>query len=677
MRRFAPRLISLASLLTAGALLATGCDIPVLARGGGMSAAPAAQPTVAAKTSTTQSRPDVNVRRGTITDTIKVLGRVISSQEADLYFKTTNRLRGIFTESGQQVKAGQLLAELETGTLTTQLAKARQDQENAQIKVDQARAKVVQDTSGIDEQAVETAQINLDQARINLDKLRAGPLDSDIKTAESSVVQARANLEKARSDLAQKQSDLQAKEADLALKLAGATPADLAAAQAAVETTRIKLQQVTAGPRPEDIQAAEVKLDQARTKLAQLRDTPPVKPEDIANAQIDLQKAQLSLDKVRADTTGTAAQREANVRTAELAVQTAQNNLAKLQNQQVSPWDARLQEQAVTAAENDLAKLKNPQPFDAQTAKVNYDVAVAKLAQLQQGPNEQEVASARATIESTKIAIESARTAIPSAEAALTAADANYQAKLAGPTEFDLKDAQNKVDLAQVALQQARSKLDVTRATYGVNRTSANYDVDLLVKQLEKAQLDVSQLEANLNDARIYAPFDGKITKVNGKPGDNVNAFNPVISISSPAQLLVQAQVQEADMPKLAVGQRALITLDVFPGQVLNGAVRDLPSSVVTQQGVVADKNTKITVDWTRPGAEIGMQARIQIVVQKKDDVLIVPTSAIRTVGKRRFVEYLDGNVKRSRNVEIGIATDVDTEIVSGLDEGMVILAGS
>ena len=156
-----------------------------------------------------------------------------------------------------------------------------------------------------------------------------------------------------------------------------------------------------------------------------------------------------------------------------------------------------------------------------------------------------------------------------------------------------------------------------------------------------------------------------------------MQAFNPVISISSPTQLIVTAQVQEGDIPKLAVGEKALITLDAFPGQILNGTVRDLPSSIVTQQGVVADKTTKMTVNWTRPGADIGMLTRVQIIVQQKDDALIVPTSAIRTVGKRRFVEYYDGNVKRSRNVEVGISTDVDTEITSGLDEGMTILAGT
>ena len=234
-----------------------------------------------------------------------------------------------------------------------------------------------------------------------------------------------------------------------------------------------------------------------------------------------------------------------------------------------------------------------------------------------------------------------------------------------------------KVEKAQNDLDTAMAKLDIKRSNLGLNRTATDFDVQSAEKEVQKQQLELERLDSNLNDARIIAPFDGKITKVNGKPGDNVQAFNPVISISSPAQLLVQAQINESDMPKLAVGQRALITLDAFPGQTLNGTVRDLPSSVVTQQGVVADKNTKIVVDWTRPGAEIGMLSRVQVVVQRKDDVLMIPSNAIRTVGRRRFVEYMDGNVKRSRNVEVGISTDVDTEIVSGLDEGMTVLAGT
>jgi RND family efflux transporter MFP subunit len=692
------------SLATASTLLVSGCDVNVF-NGSGTTAAPANQaaskpaPTTqagaaqgaaanrpgqatapaatGARTSAQQSRPEVQVRKGTITDSIKVLGRVVSSQEADLYFKTTGRLRGLFVETGQQVHAGDLLAELETGDLSTRLGKAQADVQNAQIKLEQVKAKAVIDTSGTDQQAVDKAQIDLDQAKLQLEKLRSGTLDADLKAAEASVIQARANVEKARSDLAAKQSDLAAKQADLAAKQAGATPADVAAAQAGVDAARIKLQQAQTGPRPEDVQAAQLAVEKARLKLAQLRDAPPVKPEDVANAQLAVQTAEVNLDAARADASGSPAQKDARVQNAQIALDKARNDLAKLQNTQSSPWDVRLAEQDVSKAENDLAKLTNPLPYDAQTAKAQLDAAQAKLDQLQRGPTDQDLASLNNQIASLQLTVQSAQASVPSAEAALAAAEANYQAKLAGPTEFDTRDAENKVALAQNALEQAKAKLGVTQATIAQSRASSDFDVQTQQKAVEKAQLDLQQLQSNLDDARIIAPYDGKITKVNGKSGDNINAFNPVISISSPAQLLVSAQVQEGDIPKLAVGERALITLDAFPGQILNGTVRDLPSSIVTQQGVVADKTTKMTVDWTRPGADIGMLTRVQIIVQKKDDVLIVPTSAVRTVGKRKFVEYYEGNVKRSRNIEVGISTDVDTEVVSGLDEGMTILAGT
>jgi RND family efflux transporter MFP subunit len=665
-------------LTAAGAVVISACDSGVLPRmGGGTAAGPAAEPTIAAQTSSQQSRPTVPVRKGTITDSIKVLGRVISSQEADLYFKTTNRLRGIFTETGQQVKAGDILAELETGDLNTRIGQQKATLENAQLKLEQSRAKAVIDDSALDSEAINAARISLDQSRLAMEKVQSGTVESDLKAAEAGTIQAQSNLEKARGDLAAKESDLAAKRAELEFKRAGPGAADLAKAQADVQAAQIKLQQASNPPRPEDLQAARLKLEQTRTKLAQLRDTPPVKVEDLANAEVAVRQAEVALDKARGDTAGSASQREANVRQAELTVEKARNDLSRLKTQETSAWDVRLAELDVQAQETALSKLQTPEPFDARAAQVAYDLAVAKLEQLQKGPTEADLNALQAQIASLELAVESARTAIPSAEAAVGAAQSSLDAKRGGATEFDVRDAQFKVDKAQNDLETAMAKLDVKRANLGLAQTATGFDVQSAEKEVDKQRLELERLESNLNDARIIAPFDGKITKVNGKPGDNVTAFNPVISISSPAAMLVQAQINEADMPKLAVGQRALITIDAFPGQTLNGTVRDLPSSVVTQQGVVADKNTKIVVDWTRPGAEIGMLSRVQVIVQRKEDVLMVPTNAIRTVGRRRFVEYMDGNVKRSRNIEVGISTDVDTEVVTGLDEGMTILAGT
>ncbi len=660
-------------------LCLAACEAPALPGSGTApaSAPPAAQPTVTDRTSTSQSRPTINVRRGTVTEAIKVLGRVISSQEADLYFRTSGRLRGLFVETGQQVTAGQPLAELETGDLLTRIGKAKAELENAQIRLDQGRAREVIDDSAAEAQAVEAADLSLRGSRITLERLRSGAAEKDIRDAEAAIASTRAGLEKARLDLAAREADLSARRNDLEIKRAGATQAEVEKARTDVDAAQVRVSQTSAGPRAEDIRTAELALEKTRVRLAQLRDTPPVRDEDLANAELAVRSAEVSADRVRADATGTDAQREAAVRIADIDVEKARNTLKKLRSQVVNPWDLRLAEQDMMAAENAVARAKVVTPFELQAAKIALESARLRLAQVQAGPTEQDLAPIQNQIDSLVVAIDAAKVAVPSAQAALQAAEARLDAVRRGPTEFDIKDAENRVEQATVAVELAKARLESKRQTLDSSRTALAFDLQSLERAFERAKLDLDQLQANYNDARILAPYDGKIVKTNGKPGDGVNAFNPVVSISSPAQLLVRSEVNESDMAKLAVGQRALIALDVFPGTVMNATVRDLPSTIVTQQGVVADKSTKLVVDWSRPGADIGMLARVQIIVQQRQDVLIVPTAAIRTVGKRRFVEYMDGAVKRSRNVEIGISTEQDTEIVSGVEEGLAILAGT
>lgn len=670
--------VAKAAVIGAGVFLAA-CEAPSLPGSGTAPsvAAPAAQPTVTDRTSTSQSRPTVNVRRGTVTESIKVLGRVISSQEADLYFRTSGRLRGLFVETGQQVTAGQALAELETGDLLTRIGKARAELENAQIRLDQGRAREVIDDSSAEVQAVDAADLALQSARLARERLRSGAADKDIRDAEAAVAGTRAGLEKARLDLTAREADLDARRNDLEFKRAGATQADIDKARADVEAAQVRVNQASAGPRAEDIRAAELSLEKARVRLAQLRDTPPVRDEDLANAELAVRSAEVVADRVRSDAAGTDAQREAAVRIADIDVEKARNSLKKLRAQIVNPWDLRLAEQEVMAAENAVARSKSTSPFELQAAKIALESAKLRLGQVQAGPTEQDVAPIQNQIDALVVAVDAAKVMVPSAQAAVEAAEARLEAVRRGPTEFDLKDADNRVEQATVAVELAKARLEAKRQALDSSRTAFSFDLKSLERAYERAKLDLDQLEANYNDARILAPYDGKIVKTNGKPGDGVNAFNPVVSISSPAQLLVRSEVNESDMAKLAVGQKALIALDVFPGTIMNATVRDLPSTIVTQQGVVADKSTKLVVDWSRPGADIGMLARVQIIVQQRQDVLIVPTASIRTVGKRRFVEYMDGAVKRSRNVEIGISTEQDTEIVSGVEEGLAILAGA
>ena len=130
----------------------------------------------------------------------------------------------------------------------------------------------------------------------------------------------------------------------------------------------------------------------------------------------------------------------------------------------------------------------------------------------------------------------------------------------------------------------------------------------------------------------------------------------------------------------VGVGMPVELQMDIFPGQVVMGRITTLPVITTERVGAAPDRSTRIAVDWPASGAtvrpELGMLARVQVTLLRKPDVLLVPNAAIKVVGKRKFVEYMDGEIRRSRNVEVGIVTETETEVLTGVQAGMVVIAG-
>jgi RND family efflux transporter MFP subunit len=661
-------MVALSALLLAG----TGCDA--------LGSAPPPTPTAAPKATPQTQRATAQVKRGTIVDAIKVLGRVVSAQEADLSFRNSGRIREVYVQPGDMVSAGQVLAELDQRTLPWDLAKARNAVGAAEIRLAQARAKDIVDDTAIDVLAIRSAEIGVAQAQLALEKVEAGALDQDVKKAQADLASAQAALDKARFDLRDRESQLAAKRADFDLKVQDADPLVLLQARADLDAARIKLEQARAGPRIEDLRAAEIALDQEQIKLSKLRDQPKVKPEELEAARIDVQKAQNALAKVLADIdAGTIkgdTARDSAVQAAQLSLQQAQNSFQKLATSSTTEADIRVQEQAVQQAQLALQKVRNPAPFDVEAAQVAVTAAQTKLSQVLTGPTEQELAALKAQIQSLEFAVENARQAIGAAEASLVAAQAKYNLTTRGATDFEVQESRNKVSLARSLVNAARARLATKQETIKQNRSVAAFDLETLQRAINQGRLDVQNFESQTGDVKIVAPFAGRITRLAGRPGDTVQAFFPLINVSSLEGLVVKADIPEGDLPRIAAGMAAELTMDPYPNQTLKGVIEALPEQVVGQVGQAPERATRIGVAWPGPGAEMGMLARVQVTLQIKPNVLIVPNGAVRTVGKRRFVEYMDGDIKRSRNVETGITTESETEIVSGLAEGMVILAG-
>ena len=664
------------ALFLGGLVLLTACDAPTV-----FTPLPPT-PTPLERTRVQETRPTTEVTRGTLVEAITNLGRVTAARESQLFFKNDGRLRSVNVKSGRTVKQGDVLAELETGDLQLRIAKARVNFEQAEVRLQARLAQEPQLDTRVEEEAVLQAELGVKQAELALEQLLSvGPTASAIKSAEASIVSAQAAIDRAHADIEGKKADLAAIQADLAAALAPPSQLAVINAQAALESTQLRLQKLLQGPSEADVRAAQIALDRARTQLDQLRDTPSVSPQDLENARLDVEKAEINYEGAILDSTGTP-RSDAAIRSALIALERARNTYTKLQSLGPSPWAIRQAEHAVEAAELGLQRLGTLDQFDIQQAELNIRKAQAQLDSLLAPPTAQDLAPLRNQIRTLELSIASATAAIPSAEANLAAAQARLDDLFIGTSEVTIKDQERRIELARISLQRAKDRLADRHASHERTLESHAFDVQALQKSLEQARLDLEQLEGRDFESKLIAPFDGLITRVDIFPGDTIAAYRPVIFISDPTKLIISADIGEGDLHRLAVGQQVEIRMqDQFPDQLILGKITLIPGQVRTQTGLIPDRSTKIDVPWPGPGVEIGMLARVRIILQRLENVLLVPQSAVRTVGKRQFVEYNDEingvPVKRSRNVVPGLSSGGQTEIKEGVEEGMVILAGA
>lgn len=209
---------------------------------------------------------------------------------------------------------------------------------------------------------------------------------------------------------------------------------------------------------------------------------------------------------------------------------------------------------------------------------------------------------------------------------------------------------------------------------------------ELAVKQRQNALRDAQE---KLADYFIRAPFDGVAASVNIKKGDPLSSGGAVATLIT-KQRLAEISLNEVDVAKVKVGQKATLAFDAVPDLQLSGQAAEIDSVGAVSQGVVSYA-VKITFDTQDERIKPGMSVSANIITETKLDVLLVPNSAVKTQGEASFVEMpadaaalppagtnATGVVlvqqPRSQAVEIGLANDEFTEIISGLKEGDIIV---
>ena len=206
---------------------------------------------------------------------------------------------------------------------------------------------------------------------------------------------------------------------------------------------------------------------------------------------------------------------------------------------------------------------------------------------------------------------------------------------------------------------------------------------------MTNAQNSLQDAKDNLSNDYVYAPFAGTVADVDVHVGDPASSGTTVVTLIADNQVVV-IPLNEVDVSKVSIGDKATMTFDAVDGLTLTGKVTAMDTVGTVTQGVV-NYNVTISFDSTDPRVLPGMSSTASIITEVHPDVLTVPSSAVKTSANGSYVlafvpaltdttpatgetGVASATTPQEIPVTTGISDDTNTEIDSGLTNGQQIV---
>ena len=246
---------------------------------------------------------------------------------------------------------------------------------------------------------------------------------------------------------------------------------------------------------------------------------------------------------------------------------------------------------------------------------------------------------------------------------------------LADNARRDADRSQQLADKGFVSPQNAEDARAAARARQA--------NCDALTADVKRARAQIDVAAAGLDRTTLHAPFAGIVARVTGEIGEYTTPSPPgiptppAVDLIDDSCLYVSAPMDEVDAPRIKPGQAARITLDAVSGRTFPGRIRRIAPYVteVEKQARTVD----VEAEFDTPPREallVGYSADIEAIIERRDDVLRVPTQAIRADGSVLVLGADD--TLEARRIKTGLANWVYTEVTDGLKAGdRVVLSAS
>jgi len=235
--------------------------------------------------------------------------------------------------------------------------------------------------------------------------------------------------------------------------------------------------------------------------------------------------------------------------------------------------------------------------------------------------------------------------------------------------EFDNESLLNEIKLQEIALRRSQILYEEAKANYeivGGSRTS----LDLAELDVESNRLRLEKLRADLENARLLSPIDGKVVYVAGvKEGDFVNAYQTIVRVADPTQLQLRYSGDRADLFRIGMDVEVEIG-----GKTYNAEIVMTPSEAPEDADAESRRSVLIEVADLPEGIRMGEPANIVLTLEKKENVIVIPKLLVNSFANRKFVNVLVDGIREERDIEVGIQTNTEVEVIKGLEEGELLI---
>jgi RND family efflux transporter MFP subunit len=244
----------------------------------------------------------------------------------------------------------------------------------------------------------------------------------------------------------------------------------------------------------------------------------------------------------------------------------------------------------------------------------------------------------------------------------------NSKDSITGADRNTLQALQN-TPLAITQAERSIKELEMKLADLKKGATST--DISSQKITLAQRQNDLYSAQQKLADYSLRAPFAGAIVNLTVNRGDTVGSG--AIGTLMTTQKIAQISLNEIDVAKIKVGQLAMLSFDALEDLNISGTVAEIDALGTVSQGVVS-YTVKIAFDVQDERIKPNMTVTANIILESKNDVLVVSSSAVKTKNGNTVVQILNNGLPEDRIVVTGLTNDTQTEIVSGLNEGDEII---